>query len=260
MPPTKSIRLSVRRSPTFSSGSSTARCSTSTSSARRAASRRPAPAAQACASGPPGTSTPARATVRRGRSGAGPRCSRARVAARSDSGVSPAEIPDDAVVRQDADLIVGKRHGDERARRPWCRLPVAARAQSVARARRSRHGDGRRRCTCAGTSRTRRTSASRSAPVTRQIVWRTPSGARQIVERRPPSARARRSRRPQATRAIGQEHDAGLRAQLDHVPRPIVFLVLARLLVLLDRDSVSYSSSEKQPARPVCSCAPIVSR
>src|SRR4029079_3230989 len=33
--------------------------------------------------------------------------------------------------------------------------------------------------------------------------------------------------------AVGQEHDAGLRAQLDDVARAIVFLVRARALVLL---------------------------
>ena len=35
-------------------------------------------------------------------------------------------------------------------------------------------------------------------------------------------------------RLVGQEHDAGLRAQLDDVPRAIVFLVAPRALVLLD--------------------------
>ena len=33
---------------------------------------------------------------------------------------------------------------------------------------------------------------------------------------------------------VGQEHDAGLRAQLDDVARAIVFLVAPRALVLLD--------------------------
>jgi hypothetical protein len=35
-------------------------------------------------------------------------------------------------------------------------------------------------------------------------------------------------------RLVGEEHDAGLRAQLDHVPGPIVLLVAARPLVLAD--------------------------
>ena len=33
---------------------------------------------------------------------------------------------------------------------------------------------------------------------------------------------------------VGQEHDAGLGAELDHVPRAVVFLVAPRALVLLD--------------------------
>jgi hypothetical protein len=55
----------------------------------------------------------------------------------------------------------------------------------------------------------------------------------EVVERR---IRRCRAREPihSLGRLVGQEHDTGLRAQLDHVARPIVFFVRPRPLVLLD--------------------------
>jgi hypothetical protein len=56
----------------------------------------------------------------------------------------------------------------------------------------------------------------------------------ELVERR---AGARPARQVVNRRrgAVGQEHDAGLRAQFEQMPGAIVFLVLARLLVFLDQ-------------------------
>ena len=65
------------------------------------------------------------------------------------------------------------------------------------------------------------------------MVWWTPSAAREVVERRVGRDRACRPVDSFGGR-VGQEHDAGLRAQLDDVARAIVFLVAARALVLLD--------------------------
>ena len=110
---------------------------------------------------------------------AGPRSRAARSAATKRLGRLAGEIPDDAVVRQDADLIVGKRDRDERVgvvvRRRLPRCP--ARRAPSARAPRSRRDGGRRRCTAPARHERAATSASRSAPTTRQIVCCTPSGA-----------------------------------------------------------------------------------
>jgi hypothetical protein len=54
---------------------------------------------------------------------------------------------------------------------------------------------------------------------------------------------------------VGQEHDAGLRAELDHVPRAVVFLVAPRALVLLD-DVLLVLVDREASGTPVCSCAP----
>ena len=78
-----------------------------------------------------------------------------------------------------------------------------------------------------------RHSASRSAPPTRQSVWRTPSGA---VKSKSGSPRvtARGDAIDLGGRAVGEKHRTGLRAEREHVPRAIVFLVAPRPLVLLD--------------------------
>ena len=59
-------------------------------------------------------------------------------------------------------------------------------------------------------------------------------GGDEVEERRLARRRARPRRRSPA-RPVGEEHDAGLRAQLDDVPGAIVLLVAPRLLVLLDQ-------------------------
>ena len=82
--------------------------------------------------------------------------------------------------------------------------------------------------------------------------------ARQIVERsRRPSRRAQPIDSPR--RRVGQKHDAGLRAQLEDVPRAIILFVAPGALVLLDH-VLSYSSTRNIAAMPVCSWSPIRNR
>ena len=79
-------------------------------------------------------------------------------------------------------------------------------------------------------------------------VCTTPSARREVVERLRPR-HARRDVVDCLARAIGQEHEARLRAQLGDVARAVVFLVLARLLVLLDETALVFVD-RKAPAEP----------
>ena len=119
MPPTKSMRLSVRGSPTPRSGARTRRCSTSTSSASSgAAAPAPASAARRRTTGRRDTSTP-RPCGRRGRARRH-RTPRAFSAARNASGVWPPRSLTTRLYGKDLHLAIRKRHGDEpvRARGP----------------------------------------------------------------------------------------------------------------------------------------------
>ena len=89
----------------------------------------------------------------------------------------------------------------------------------------------------------RNQSRRRSPAAARQTVWRTPSTASKSK-----SGASRRDRGRQVVhlrrRAIREEHRARLRAQLDHVPRAVVLLVHARVLVLLDDAGVVVVQAE----------------
>ena len=139
-------------------------------------------------------------------------CSRS--AARNCRGVAPGEILHGPVVRQDLHLVVGERHGDERARAGRTASTRRAAARR-ARARRSRRDDGRRRCRAPESRRTRRRAAVVCSGRRRQIVCCTPSAAVKSYSGAPAVTALLPRRSTAGAAAIGQEHDAGLRAQLD---------------------------------------------
>ena len=136
-----------------------------------------------------------------------------------------------------------KRHREQRvesAPSPSDARVPRRRACRRARAPRWPRDDGRRRCRAPESAPNAATSASRSAPPTRHSVWLHAVGRREID-------RAARRRSPRAAiaidvgdGAIGEEHRTGLRAERQHVPRAVVFLVAPRALVLLDDVAVVF--------------------
>ncbi len=140
------------------------------------------------------------------------------------------EVLHEPVVGQDLHLRVGKRHREEAVR--------LVRTAAAVGQRRARSG-GRR-----GTMMAVRDVETRQPPERvddcRRIGGRhPPQGVLDLVGRGEVVQRRRRgdaSRDPVdlGRRLIRQEHGPRLRAQLHDVPRPVVFLVLPRLLVLQD--------------------------
>ena len=221
------MRLSVRTSAMPSSGSSTTSCSMLTSSAAaRSSLDRPAPGRAAY-------HFPSRyiaaCPFRAGVDVEAVTATLLRDALEELRRRQAAEISDHAVVGKDLHLVVGKRDGEH----------AVVLARSAARQRPPRARRAGRAMMPVGNVERRQspqspaTSASWSAAGTVQILWRTPSGAVKSKSGRSVVA-ARHDGVDRRGCGVGEKHRTGLRADREHVPRAIVFLVRPRLLVLLD--------------------------
>ena len=219
--------------------------------------RRPAAATASCATCPPSSTGHLAGTLGRGAALAQPGRRRAAPSS-SDAGVCPARSLTTRLYGQDLHLLVGKRDGDEP-------LEVAAAVAPAARiAWHARDALAARWCPSAmysaSSAAKASTSASRSAPVD------PPDG----VARRRRARRSRRSASPALTRrddgvdglagAVGQEDEPGLRPQFGDVPRAVVLLVAARLLVLLDEAAVVFVHREAAGQARSARASPILSR